>query len=50
MELHRPDVPLIDRTKIEAEVLIPLLKATERELGIDRAHELARGVLADEFS
>ncbi len=49
MELHRPDVPLIDRTKIQAEVLVPLLKAMERELGKDRAHELAREVLADEF-
>lgn len=49
MELHRPDVSLIDRTKIQAEVLVPLLKAMERELGIDRTHELAREVLADEF-
>ena len=49
MELHRPDVPLIDRTKIQAEVLVPLLKAMELELGVERAHELAREVLAKEF-
>ena len=49
MELHRPDVPLIDRTKIQAEVLVPLLKAMEREFGADRTREVARGALAGEF-
>jgi len=49
MELHRTDVPLIDRTKIQAEVLVPLLKAMEDEFGADRAREVARRALADEF-
>jgi hypothetical protein len=49
MQLHRPDVSLIDRTKIQAEVVVPLFKALEQELGIERARTLVRQALADEF-
>jgi len=49
VELHRPDVSLIDRTKIQAEVLVPVLKAMERELGVERARTVVREALASEF-
>ena len=41
----REDVPLIDRVKIQAEVLVPLIKGLEEGLGKERAHELIRGSL-----
>jgi hypothetical protein len=44
---HRPDVPLVDRVKIQSEVLVPLIKGLEKELGKERARELVRGTLAD---
>ena len=44
---NRPDVPLIDRVKIQAEVLVPLIKSLEKELGAERAHHLVHEVLAD---
>ncbi len=37
---NRPDVPLVDRVKIQAEVLVPLIKELEADLGKDRAHAL----------
>jgi hypothetical protein len=43
----RPDVPLIDRVKIQAEVLVPLIRRLEQELGKERAHALVRGALGD---
>lgn len=46
---HRPDVPLIDRVKIQAEVLVPLIKGLEDELGKDRAHDLVRAALGDTY-
>lgn len=49
MELHRPDVSLIDRTKIQAELLVPVLKAMERALGTEPARAIAREALAPEF-
>src|SRR4051812_21752259 len=49
MELHREDVSLLDRAKIQSEVMIPLIRALERELGRERAHAIVRDVLADEF-
>jgi hypothetical protein len=39
---NRPDVPLIDRVKIQAEVLVPLIKELETNLGKERAHALVR--------
>jgi hypothetical protein len=44
---NRPDVPLIDRVKIQAEVLVPLIKSLEKELGTERARHLVSEVLAD---
>lgn len=49
MDLHRPDVSLLDRTKIQAEVLVPVYKALEREVGGERARAIVREALADEF-
>lgn len=49
VELHRPDVSLLDRTKIQAEVLVPVLKAMEREMGAERARSIVRDALASEF-
>lgn len=42
------DVPMIDQVKIQARVLVPLVKALEAELGAARAHGLVREVLADQ--
>ena len=39
---NRPDVLLLDRVKIQAEVLVPLIKELEADLGKDRAHALVR--------
>jgi hypothetical protein len=44
---HCPDVPLIDRVKIQAEVLVPLIKGMEKELGKERAHELVKSAVGD---
>jgi hypothetical protein len=49
METHRPDVPLIDRIKIQAEVLVPLIKTMEAELGTERAHGLVRQALSEHY-
>jgi L-2-amino-thiazoline-4-carboxylic acid hydrolase len=42
-------IPVIEQAKIQAQVLVPLVKALERELGKDRAHSLVRGALADVY-
>jgi hypothetical protein len=44
---NRPDVPLIDRVKIQTEVLVPLIRCLEQELGNERAHALVRSALGD---
>jgi hypothetical protein len=49
MDLHRPDITLLDRTKIQAEVLVPVYKALERQLGTDAARTIVRDALADGF-
>lgn len=49
MERHLPELPLIDRVKIQAEVLVPVLKALEAELGVDEAHRLVRAALSAEW-
>jgi L-2-amino-thiazoline-4-carboxylic acid hydrolase len=43
------DIPIIEQAKIQAQVLVPLVKALERELGKDRAHSLVRGALGDVY-
>jgi hypothetical protein len=43
----RIPVTLLQRRGIEAEVLVPFIRRLERELGPDRAHELARETIAE---
>lgn len=40
-----PKLTLLERTKIQAEVLVPLVRAMERELGKDAAHRLVRDAI-----
>ena len=40
------DLPYIEQTKIQAEVLVPLIRTLEAELGEERAHALVRKALA----
>ena len=42
-------MPFIDRVKIQAEVLVPLIKELETNLGKDRAHELVRRSIGEFF-
>jgi hypothetical protein len=41
------DVPVIQQAKIQAQVLIPLIKALQVELGEERANALVRTALGD---
>jgi len=41
------DIPLIEQIKIQARVLVPLVKALQAELGEERAHALVRNALGD---
>jgi hypothetical protein len=41
------DIPLIERVKIQAQVLIPLVKALQTELGEERANAIVRKALGD---
>ena len=41
------DVPLIDQVKIQAQILVPLVKALQAELGKERANDLVRRTLGD---
>ena len=38
-------ITMLGRVKIQSQVLVPLIKAFEAELGMDRAHSIARGAL-----
>ena len=38
-------VSILEQSKIQAQVLVPLLKAFQVELGQERANEIAREVL-----
>ena len=40
-------IPLIEATKIQAQVLVPLVKALQAELGEDRANAIVRKALGD---
>ena len=42
-------VPLIEKTKIQARVLVPLIKALQAELGTARATAIVRKALGDLF-
>ena len=41
------DVPLIEQVKIQAQVLVPLVKALQAELGEERANTVVRKALGD---
>ena len=41
------DIPLIEQVKIQAQVLVPLVKALQAELGEERANALVRRALGD---
>jgi predicted ArsR family transcriptional regulator len=41
------DVPLIEQIKIQAQVLVPLVKALQRELGEERANAIVRQALGE---
>ncbi len=41
------DIPLIAQVKIQAQVLVPLVKALQAELGEDRANAIVRKALGD---
>jgi hypothetical protein len=42
-----PDIPLIERARIQAQVLVPLLKALQADLGEERANAIVRKALGD---
>ena len=43
----RLSVPLLEQVKIQAKILIPLIKALQVELGEERANALVRSALGD---
>jgi hypothetical protein len=43
------DIPLIERVKIEAQALVPLVKALQAELGEERANALLRRALGEQY-
>src|SRR5712691_1865195 len=44
---RKMDIPLIEQVKIQAQVLVPLVKALQAELGEERANALVRKALGD---
>ena len=40
-------VPVIEQAKIQAQVLVPLVKVLQSELGVERANALVRNALGD---
>jgi L-2-amino-thiazoline-4-carboxylic acid hydrolase-like protein len=49
VEQHMPELPLIDRIKIAAELVIPIVKQMEAELGTERAHAIVRSGVSSQF-
>ena len=43
------DIPLIEQAKIQAQVLVPLVKALQAELGEERANALVRKALGEQY-
>jgi hypothetical protein len=43
------DIPLIEQIKIQARVLVPLIKALQAELGEERANAIVREVLGAQY-
>jgi len=42
-------IPVIEQARIQARVLVPIVKALEGELGTERAHALVRKALGDHY-
>ena len=42
-----PDISLLDEVKLQARVLVPVLKALRTELGVERANRLVLGALRE---
>ena len=49
MDMHMPELPLIDRLKIAAQFVVPIVKEMEVELGTERAHAITRSGVGKEF-
>lgn len=45
-----PRVSILEAIKIQARVLIPVMKALEAELGKERAHGIVRGAIAESYA
>ncbi len=43
------DIPLIEQVKIQAQVLVPLVKALQAELGEERANGIVRKALGNQY-
>lgn len=43
------DIPVLEQVKIQARILVPLVKALQKELGEERANALVRKALGDEY-
>lgn len=43
------EIPLIEQIKIQAQALVPLVKALEAELGEPRAHAIVRRALGEQY-
>lgn len=43
------DIALIEQVKIQAQVLVPLVKALQAELGTERANRIVRKALAEQY-
>ena len=43
------DIPLIEQAKIQAQVLVPLVKALQAELGEERANAVVRKALGEQY-
>jgi hypothetical protein len=45
--LVAPDISMLDKAKIQAQVLVPVMQALRQELGREKADTLVRGALRD---
>ena len=45
--LVNPEISFLDRTRIQAQVLVPVLRALRAELGKDKADAIVKGALRD---
>ena len=45
--LVAPDISMLDKVKIQAQVLVPVMRALRAELGRDKADALVKGALRD---